>query len=253
MNEILSRINDFCQVKNNGPAYKNDFNLTPRIQWIINLLKEHGIKYKIDRFTVSNAPLYNLILPGTSSKMVIAHHDIVNPKSDNANDNSASILNAIYLKKICPEINIVFTDAEECGLWGSKRLARQIVDGHKFGKIDWVLNLELTGRGGKNIFVGEHDGDLSKKIKRKFGSPIIRVPLNDCYALEKEGINTTVINPLPLLSEGESEILGKAGFLDDSLLLNIHSEKDSLNTICITEMQEFVEEILLPIVIDPDI
>jgi hypothetical protein len=86
-------------------------------------------------------------------------------------------------------------------------------------------------------------------ISEKFSAPIVKTPPSDCSALEALGINTTVINPLPLLKEGQvSEILGANGYLDNSSWYDCHSESDSLSKISIPEMQEFVEEILLPLV-----
>lgn len=248
MNLILNRLKDFCAVRNSGPAFMNTFTPPPRVKFLTELLEENEIDFEVERFFVDDVPMYNLILRGESDKMIIAHHDIVNPDSDNANDNSASVLNAIYLKQLSPSTHVVLTDGEECGFWGAKRLAEQINSGD-FGKIDWVLNLELTGNGGKNIMVGKHSGELAKKISQRFSAPIVKTPPSDCSALEAAGINTTVLNPLPLLKEGMvSEILGSNGYLDNSGWFDCHSKSDSLSKISISEMKEFVEEILVPIV-----
>ena len=248
MSHIVDKIKEFCTVKNDGPAWMNGFSPTPRVKFIISLLEDLQIPFEIQRFFVDDTPMYNIVCKGTNQKMVIAHHDVVNAKFQNANDNSASVINAIYLKSLSPETNVVFTDAEECGFWGAKKLAEQILNG-EFGKIDWVLNLELTGKGGKNIMVGNHSGDLKNRISEKFSAPIYNTPPSDCSALDSAGINTTVINPLALLEEGKtSDILGKHGFLDNSSWFDCHSESDSLDKISTLDMKEFVEEILLPIV-----
>jgi hypothetical protein len=42
--------------------------------------------------------------------MVVAHHDV--NKIDNANDNSASVINAIMIKKLLPSINVILLDGE---------------------------------------------------------------------------------------------------------------------------------------------
>jgi hypothetical protein len=39
--------------------------------------------------------------------MVVAHHDVNNHRIDNANDNSASVINAIMIKKLLPSINVI--------------------------------------------------------------------------------------------------------------------------------------------------
>ena len=89
--------------------------------------------------------------------MVVAHHDIANPSIDNANDNSASCINAIALKLLVPELNVVLLDGEEHGGIGSQRLSEKINSGD-FGSIEWVLNLELTGKGGDLFFIGNYPG-----------------------------------------------------------------------------------------------
>ena len=100
----------------------------------------------------------------------------------------------IMIKKLMPHINIVLLDGEECGGIGSQRLSNQILDGH-FGDIDWVLNLELTGRGGKYFFIGEYPGKLHDHIKSIFSCPVVKTPYNDSVTLRRNGIDSCVINP----------------------------------------------------------
>ena len=187
-------------------------------------------------------------MKGTSNKMIIAHHDIVNPNNDNANDNSCSVINVIATKKLKPDVNAVIVDGEEmCGI-GSSRLGQQIIDG-KFGEIEWVLNFELTGKGGKYFFIGDYPGPLRDKIQKMFDCPVVHTPFNDSITIRKYGIDSTVINPLPPLPEGEtSEVLFNDGkYLDFKLLFNCHSTKDNLSTISPVDMKEFVEEVILKI------
>ena len=70
-----------------------------------------------------------------------------------------------------PQINVVLLDGEECGGIGSQRLSNQILNG-EFSKIDWVLNLELTGKGGQYFFIGNYPGKLHDHIKNLFDCPI---------------------------------------------------------------------------------
>ena len=249
MKGILESIEDFCKARNKGPVSRNGFEKTPRVNFIISLLEENKIPYEVDEFRIERFDCkgFNIILRGTSKRMVIAHHDIVNPNSDNANDNSASVINAIYLKSISPETNVVITEGEEMGFIGAKRLGEQILEG-KFGEIEWVLNLELTGKGGTNFFIGNYPGVLSERIKSIFNPPIMGTPGNDCLPLISMGIDTTVINPLPLLLEGESLLENENGFLDVRMLGKCHSEKDDIHNISITDMKNFVDQILIPIV-----
>lgn len=243
---MYKKIYDFCKVKNFGNVYKNGDVPTPRVDFILNLLDEEKISYEIDRFEINGTFGYNIILRGNSSRMVVAHHDIVNPNIDNANDNSASIINAIALKKILPHINVVLLDGEELGGLGSQRLSDKINNGD-FGAIDWVLNLELTGRGGKYFFIGDYPGKLSNHIKSIFDCPITNTPYNDSVTLRRNGIDSVVINPLPILNEGTSKIKWDDKYLDYSILYNCHSDRDSIETISIDDMKEFVEEVLVKI------
>ena len=257
---IYNKINEFCAVRNLGTCRENGTEPTPRVKFIMELLDSEGIEYELDVFESSPVrkfklfePLqknkyFNIIMKGTSNKMIIAHHDIVNPNNDNANDNSCSVINVIATKKLKPDVNAVIVDGEEmCGI-GSSRLGQQIIDG-KFGEIEWVLNFELTGKGGKYFFIGDYPGPLRDKIQKMFDCPVVHTPFNDSITIRKYGIDSTVINPLPPLPEGEtSEVLFNDGkYLDFKLLFNCHSTKDNLSTISPVDMKEFVEEVILKI------
>jgi hypothetical protein len=193
--------------------------------------------------------LYNIILRGTSNRMVIAHHDVQNATIDNANDNSCSVINAIAVKKLRPDTHVVLVDGEECGGLGSDRLGVQIKEG-KFGNIEWVLNFELTGKGGKNFFVGNYPGSLTNKIIELFDPPVSHTPFNDAIPLRRHGIDSTVINPLPILPPGKtSSIKTKDGhFLDYEMLHHCHNTKDNVASIDPRDMKEFVEDIVVKII-----
>jgi hypothetical protein len=272
---IYNEIYNFCKVRNIGTCYKNGDTPTPRVKFITDLLDKQGIEYVLDIYEDDKGPeltsksriksfndyingkfkgksrknlFFNIILKGTSSKMVIAHHDIVNPNTDNANDNSCSVINAIAIKKYKPHINVVIVDGEEVGGIGSTRLSKQIKNGD-FGFIDWVLNLELTGKGGKYFFIGNNPGPLFTKVKNMFNCPTVDVPFNDSVIMRKFGIDSIVINPLPPLPDGEkSRVQFNDGkYLDFNMLFNCHSPKDTVETISPTDMKEFVEEVVFKI------
>ncbi len=245
---MYNKIYDFCKVRNLGTIYKNSpDNPTPRILFLIDLLESEKIPYQIDTFKVSGTTGYNIILKGTSNRMVVAHHDIVNPNIDNANDNSASVVNAIMIKKLIPQINVVLLDGEECGGLGSQRVSDQIKEGY-FGDIEWVLNLELTGSGGKHFFIGNYPGKLHDRIKSIFNCPVVSTPFNDSVIFRRNGIDSCVINPLPPLNEGTSNVKWSDGtYLDYSLLFNCHSKSDTIDTINVNDMKEFVEEVVITI------
>jgi len=244
---MYNKIYDFCKVRNLGGTYSNSNEPTPRVQFLMQLLESEGIKYELDTYQSRGNTCFNLILKGDSDRMVVAHHDIVNPNIDNANDNSASVINAIMIKKLMPEMNVVLLDGEECGGLGSQRVSDQINDGY-FGTIDWVLNLELTGKGGKYFFIGNYPGKLSNHIKSIFDCPITNTPYNDSVTFRKNGIDSVVINPIPPLNEGKSSVKWNDDtYLDFSMLYNCHSSKDTIYTIDINDMKDFVEDVVLKI------
>lgn len=244
---MYNKIYDFCKVRNIGNVYKNGDTPTPRVDFLLNLLKDEGINFELDKFEISGTFGYNVILRGSSNRVVVAHHDIVNPNIDNANDNSASVINAIALKKLLPEITVVLLDGEELGGLGSQRLSDRINAGD-FGQIDWVLNLELTGRGGKHFFIGDYPGKLTDHIKSIFNCPVTSTPYNDSVTFRKNGIDSVVINPLPPLNEGTSKVKwNDTTYLDYSILYNCHSQRDSIDTISVDDMRDFVEDVLVKI------
>jgi hypothetical protein len=245
---MYNKIYDFCKVRNFGGTYSNSNEPTPRVQFLMQLLESEGIDYELDTYQSRGNTCYNLILKGDSDRMVVAHHDIVNPNIDNANDNSASVINAIMIKKIMPNINVVLLDGEECGGLGSQRVSDQINEGY-FGNIDWVLNLELTGKGGKYFFIGNYPGKLSNHIKSIFDCPITNTPYNDSVTFRRNGIDSVVINPIPPLNEGKTSCVkwNDNTYLDFSMLYNCHSSKDTIDTIDINDMKDFVEDVVLKI------
>jgi hypothetical protein len=244
---MYNRIYDFCKVRNEGNVFVNRYDKpTPRVEFLINLLESEGIEYELDKFFTSKITGYNIILKGSSSRMVVAHHDVNNAGIDNANDNSASVVNAIMVKKIMPEINVVLLDGEEFGGFGAQRVCDQIKEG-KFGNIEWVLNLELTGKGGKYFFIGDYPGKLTDHIKSIFNCPIFSTPFNDSVIFVKNGIDSVVINPLPT-TQRETRIKWDDDlYLEFELLFNCHSPKDTVDKIDVGDMREFVEEIVIPI------
>ena len=248
MTTIYDKIKPFCETRNLGSVLFNSDEPTPRVLFLQGLLEEVGIDYELDRFSVRGTTCHNLILRGDSGRFVIAHHDIVNPKSDNANDNSASVINVIALKLLVPSVNVVLLDGEEFGGLGSKRLAQQIL-ANKFGQVEWVLNLELSGIGGERFLIGNYPGPLFDRIRELFAPPVLDTPFNDSVPLRRSAIDSCVINPLPLKENATQGLAWKdEGFLDLSVLGRCHSVEDSLDKISTTDMQAFVERVLVPIV-----
>jgi hypothetical protein len=282
---IYSKINEFCKVRNVGNCYTNGSEPTPRVKFIMELLDKEGIEYELDaweytrpsRFSYKNKisfqdpylknvfgedevkeeeqpknMMFNIIMKGSSDKMIIAHHDVNNHTIDNANDNSCSVINVIATKKLRPDVHAVLVDGEEFGGHGSTRLGKQIKQGN-FGNISWVLNFELTGKGGKYFFIGDYPGKLSNRITGLFDCPIVRTPFNDSVTLRELGIDSVVINPAPPMPEGKKSDLkfpksGKEGvYLDFSVVYCCHRPTDTLSSIDVNDMKEFVETVVLKI------
>jgi hypothetical protein len=250
---MYNKIYDFCKVRNFGTIFDNDPNEpTPRVKFLMDLMDSEGIEYELDRHELERRGesliVYNLILKGTSDKMVVAHHDVNNCKIDNANDNSCSVINAIMIKKLMPHIHVILLDGEEFGGIGSQRASEQINDGY-FGSIKWVLNLELTGKGGKYFFIGNYPGELTNHIHSIFPEcPVVFTPFNDAVIFRKNGIDSCVINPIPPLPEGRTSNVQYEGiYLDFNMLFNCHSSRDTVDTIDPVDMKEFVEDIVLKI------
>lgn len=243
--EIYHNIYDFCKIRNHGNVLCNTYDLTPRLKFICNLLYKENISYEIDTNEIGGNISHNVIMAGHSSKMVVAHHDVFDHRLENANDNSTSIINAISIKKLIPELNVVLLDGEEFGGLGSQILSKQIIKGD-FGIIDYVLNLELTGIGGDNFFIGNYDSKLSNRIMDLFGCPKYQTPFNDSTIFERNNIDTTVINSLPITND-LSPLIHNGKKLDTSILYNCHTDLDSVDKISTNDMKMFVEKVLYKI------
>lgn len=235
---MYNEIYNLCKVRNIGGCLKNGLiDYPPRFKFIIDLLESNGFQYEIIKFKNEYYPLnffYNIYIKGSGNKMAIAHHDIYNPKSDNANDNSASIINCLVLKKMIPSLNVAIIDGEEppCMGIGSQKLSDDINNGY-FGSIEYVLNLELTGIGGETFFVGKMGSKLEQIIIDMFDPYVTNVPFNDSYILLKNGIDSAVVTTLPVVN----------GVEDYSVMYKIHTMKDSAESISINDMKIFVENV----------
>lgn len=240
---ILNRIGDFTKVKETFDTLYQVEVYSNRLKWLISLVKELKIDYFVDVYgDEKDEVVRNLCLKGKSDKMVIAHYDIANLDSDNANDNSASVLNAIALKVLNPEVNVVLADAEEVGCEGAKQLARNIsrIDS-PFKDIKWILNLELTGLGDKVMVSNYSNKELYKKITQNFDVTTNKIiGLNDSLYLNKKGIDSEIVSICPSVG----------GEIDYTHFENCHKLKDNIDTIKISDMERFVLNFLLPITLN---
>ena len=122
---------------------------------------------------------------------------------------------------------------------GAKALAKRVRPiQNKGNAIKWVLNLELTGKGGRNFIHSSYGQGLSNILKEfKPLALDIEIPQNECRELIKEGNDSEVITTIPVIN----------GVPDFSILKNSHSLDDSLENISIDDMVVFVNEVLLPL------
>jgi len=239
---VYNQLESFCKVKNRGTARHNGEELTPRVEWIIELLLSLGIDYELDQWPIGDGVSgWNLYLKSGREKplVLMAHHDIVNPESDNANDNSASIINAISLKLKRPDVWVVLTDAEEIGGLGAARYA-DLVNRGLLAKPEWILNLELTGVGGESFFIGDDPvSPLKSYLVERHGASLVKVPFNDSCILRRHGLDSCVINPLPRDEQGEFEMYR---------LMRCHTLLDQYDRVSLEDMEKFVDFVLIPIV-----
>jgi hypothetical protein len=245
---MYEKIYDFCKARNSGSIYRNGLEYSPRVKFLLELTTELGLNPEVHEFKVNESTLgFNIVLRGESTRLVTAHHDIVNPDIDNANDNSASVINAIATKLLKPEVTVVLLDGEEVGGLGAHHLSEEILSG-EFGEVEWILNLELTGRGGSTFFIGDYPGKLQDHIRGIFDCPIVSTPFNDSVIFRRNGIDSVVINPLPILEEDTSPVMWEDLYLDYDMLFNCHTKRDTIDTINTEDMQKFVEEVIIPII-----
>lgn len=239
---------EFCAQRCSAPSFWGNgdpIRTNPRIIFLRKLLFDLGLDYEFDHWQLPMrsgevANLYNFYLRGTSNKMVVAHHDIANPRIDNCNDNSASVMNAIAAKILNPEIHVAITDCEEFGGRGAQRLSEKINEGY-FGELEFVVNLELTAVGGMNFFTENFpQSKMYQKIMSLFpNTPTVPVPFHDGMILRRNQIDSLVINPLPLNEQGQ---------LDMRYLGYCHTPMDTIGLANYDDMDNFVRNVLTPII-----
>lgn len=262
--DIYEKIFEYCKILGK-PANKNGFIVPKRVKAIQQMLSDAKISYTLESFMGRDFKnfYYNIYCTGNSSLCFTAHHDITGA-SEGANDNSASVINMIALKMNRPEANIVFLDGEEVGGIGSNLFAKDMKDGG-FPKIKSILNLELTGLGGKRFFIEKQENSVISKLIKEMhqfdfdkGIPIpeITPPFNDAVIFREHNIDAITINPLPpLLPNGMTReafprkniVFSDNTPLDYTIVSRCNGKKDTIDTIKTKDMKEFVEEVLVPI------
>lgn len=252
-----------------------------RINFIIDYLVKQNIEHFINNYTFGKNIIVEKNNIFSQKKLIImAHHDVLNPDFENANDNSSSV--AVLLKvaeyfksyNLKCSLKIVFNDNEELlgGLLikdspisylenileksGSfVELKKEKESSNK--KID-VLILELSGIG-EGVFIAESSGliqcnsNLNKKLvdiaeKYNFKYSLIPVPMSDYISVHTLKLSGTVIGAIPYFEIEEYRKKKSNNFYSSSWrrnhtsfdIVDAISEK-SLNMIY-TFLIKFIEE-----------
>lgn len=291
MNTAFGILTEFCKVRNEKssfyPSTTDSETLTNRVNFIIDYLldnklpfvvdvfNDESFRYKIKRDELGNViyntkrqPLYDEIavsgkyanievkLSATTetneSVMFLAHHDINNTKSQNCQDNTASVSNLLQLAKelstteLNKNIYIVFTDCEESGGRGAVRLAERI-NTNVFGKVKYVVNLELTANG-TELWADYNKGELLDRLlvvsaENNVNLNVFKTPFNDSWILRESNIESVCIG---LLSKEEVEVVNQKGYCNTWGVC--HRENDTIELANEGEMNVFIQSVLKKLV-----
>lgn len=215
-----------------APAQRE--HLSVRAQAICELLRESGLEPKLDLFSEpTGARLCNISVEfnGTTDEEKVvftAHHDVNNLQSDNVLDNTASLANLLALAARLAQApptrgcTIVFTDNEEFGASGARRLAQQVLAG-ELGPVLGIVNSELTASGRVWLDSAEQ-ASLSLLLQAACpGAPLHPTPFNDSHVFRRHGIPSVCLGLLPeeelqqLLKRGYCKTWGECHKLSDDL------------------------------------
>lgn len=237
---IYEKIYEFCKVKEKD-QYNIGKDFSNRARFIMNLLDELSIAYIVDsRYNHEyERSFHNIYLMGNSNKYISAHYDIINTESDNANDNSASVINAIAYKLFNPSINVLILDGEEPPYMGAGSLIASNYLKSNNKDVEWILNLELTGKG-RGFITDNVPTRLKKNLMLFDDITQQNLPKNDAVIFRDNGIPSNVLTTVDYV-DGEPDI---------SIIFNCHTKRDSVDTISTADMKHFVEKTLPKIIED---
>jgi hypothetical protein len=235
-NEAFDFLESYGKVFNHYSANVSQPNpFSTNVMFIIDTLNKANVKSSIDIFKyhgssisnweheINDHKLVNIIAePNPQAEgaalLFVAHHDVANTRSENAQDNKASVSHLLTLanliknsKEDLKRVILLFSDCEEFSAKGAYRFA----DNSKldrssgnpkilhniYGEISGVINLELSGVGKviwsdceKNI----KDIELHDYLEKVFGGEIIKVhtPPSDVIAFRRNNYPTLCIGTL---------------------------------------------------------
>lgn len=230
-------LEDYSKVYNQYSASVSQPNpFSNKVVFIMDALSKMDIKFRIDIFPYNGGKLdlassydanshklINIIAepnPNATgpATVFLAHHDVANVRSDNCQDNGASVCNLLQLASLVKAAGtnstrtiILFSDCEEYGAKGAAQFARNsklnkenpfIVDHEIYGQISAVVNLELTGTGSvvwSDCETHKRERDLHTRLEDTLGRPILKLktPPNDAIAFRKYNYPVLCIGTLP--------------------------------------------------------
>lgn len=213
-------LRQLCSFEADITSFRGNLNpISNRVAYIMHQLDTHNIKYVVDKFQpIVGVPdaeegkfaEVNIVveIEGTNKDITTifsAHHDVNNPKSENCQDNTASVANLLDLcvrlsnNKPANNVVICFNDSEEkvspttCGI---QRLIQNIKGG-KYGQVKYVVVLELTANG-RNYWMSYREENLLSQTIRNIHPTThrVRTPYNDSFVVGGSGIPSVCIGSL---------------------------------------------------------
>lgn len=238
-----------CTVRNAHTAWRQVEPISNRAQALIDFLIDQRIAYQVDLFGPKKSPnLCNVIVKFDDAELeerviFTAHHDVVNLRSDNVLDNGASCANLLALaqelsgSRLKRRAAVVFTDCEEFGGLGAKRLTESVLAGD-FGQVVGIVNSELTGKG--EIWTDRLEtGFIGDKLRAiDAAMPQHPTPFNDSWIFRRAGLATVCLGIMPA---GEMETLQRRHTCD--YWRYCHQSDDGLHNADEESMQRYVQQL----------
>jgi hypothetical protein len=230
---------------------------TPRLLKIKELLEAFEISYRVKHYIVPGFEgryFTNFYVSFNQESqeeglIFLAHHDINNEISENAQDNTSSVCQLLSMMQkvkgmdLTRPIHFALVDSEEhvnFNCCGSQVLSEDIHSG-EFGNIELCVNLELTGLG-KHIWVSnfEQFSESNTNVIAKLNAQKVRTPYNDAYVLTRHGVPAICIG---ILDDSDIEVATK-GFGYPRIWGLCHNMEDTFDKISEEDMIQFQNRIL---------
>lgn len=275
-------LGEFCKIKSHSSFTPTANPITPRVQFIMDKLNDMEIPFHQDvyptprKFVVDDVEVetnyINLYVPFVSHNqdaptiVILAHHDVNNPESENCQDNSASVCNLLHLCSLLKtstldvNVTVAFVDAEEIVSFQgsgsailSYRIINQAPEFPYFSNFLYAINLELTGKG-SNLWADMRNigGRAGMKLGSKLGNDLlslfpninkVNTPFSDAAVMRSHGLDSICIGILD--DENINQL--KEGYFCETWSL-CHSMEDTYEKISEEDMNYFAETTLMTMV-----